>query len=117
MAEWSIAAVLKTVDLQGSVGSNPSLSARKEMRALSSHFFLLFDECISFLQPRDVLSNTLPAKTSNVFIAYLQPRNLLNRTFPVKTSTTFIAFLQLGNVLSNTLPVKTSTVFIASLQP
>ena len=27
MAEWSIAAVLKTVDLQGSGGSNPSLSA------------------------------------------------------------------------------------------
>lgn len=29
MAEWSIAAVLKTVDLQGSGGSNPSLSARQ----------------------------------------------------------------------------------------
>ena len=27
MAEWSIAAVLKTVDLRGSGGSNPSLSA------------------------------------------------------------------------------------------
>ena len=27
MAEWSIAAVLKTVDLQGFGGSNPSLSA------------------------------------------------------------------------------------------
>ncbi len=27
MAEWSIAAVLKTVDLHGSGGSNPSLSA------------------------------------------------------------------------------------------
>ena len=29
MAEWSIAAVLKTVDLKGSGGSNPSLSAKK----------------------------------------------------------------------------------------
>ncbi len=29
LAEWSIAAVLKTVDLRGSGGSNPSLSARK----------------------------------------------------------------------------------------
>ena len=29
MAEWSIAAVLKTVDLNGSGGSNPSLSAKK----------------------------------------------------------------------------------------
>ena len=28
MAEWSIAAVLKTVELRGSGGSNPSLSAR-----------------------------------------------------------------------------------------
>ena len=28
MAEWSIAAVLKTVELQGSGGSNPSLSAQ-----------------------------------------------------------------------------------------
>ena len=30
MAEWSIAAVLKTVDLNGSGGSNPSLSALKK---------------------------------------------------------------------------------------
>ena len=29
MAEWSNAAVLKTVDLNGSGGSNPSLSAKK----------------------------------------------------------------------------------------
>ncbi len=29
MAEWSNAAVLKTVDLHGSGGSNPSLSANK----------------------------------------------------------------------------------------
>ena len=30
MAEWSIAAVLKTVDLRGSGGSNPSLSAQQK---------------------------------------------------------------------------------------
>ena len=30
MAEWSIAAVLKTVELRGSGGSNPSLSAATE---------------------------------------------------------------------------------------
>ena len=30
MAEWSNAAVLKTVDLHGSGGSNPSLSAEHE---------------------------------------------------------------------------------------
>ena len=31
MAEWSIAAVLKTVELRGSGGSNPSLSASGEL--------------------------------------------------------------------------------------
>jgi hypothetical protein len=34
LAEWSIAAVLKTVELQGSGGSNPSLSAAKDTEAL-----------------------------------------------------------------------------------
>ena len=29
MAEWSIAAVLKTVEVRASGGSNPSLSAKK----------------------------------------------------------------------------------------
>ena len=42
MAEWSNAAVLKTVDLRGSGGSNPSLSAKikrsKEMSILSASF-------------------------------------------------------------------------------
>ena len=41
MAEWSNAAVLKTVDLNGSGGSNPSLSAeQKEMASslLERHF-------------------------------------------------------------------------------
>ena len=31
VAEWSIAAVLKTVELRGSGGSNPSLSAKRKM--------------------------------------------------------------------------------------
>ncbi len=31
MAEWSNAAVLKTVDLRGSGGSNPSLSAQNRL--------------------------------------------------------------------------------------
>ena len=33
VAEWSIAAVLKTVDLHGSGGSNPSLSALSTLAA------------------------------------------------------------------------------------
>ena len=41
MAEWSNAAVLKTVDLNGSGGSNPSLSAKKlKLSALRWAFFL-----------------------------------------------------------------------------
>ena len=32
VAEWSIAAVLKTVELRGSGGSNPSLSAENEAK-------------------------------------------------------------------------------------
>ena len=42
VAEWSIAAVLKTVDPQGSGGSNPSLSAIFEVqteRATERWFF------------------------------------------------------------------------------
>ncbi len=40
MAEWSIAAVLKTVELQGSGGSNPSLSASEDCAA--EHQFCRF---------------------------------------------------------------------------
>ena len=42
MAEWSIAAVLKTVELRGSGGSNPSLSAdlMQSRRLRSSVLFL-----------------------------------------------------------------------------
>ena len=38
MAEWSIAAVLKTVELQGSGGSNPSLSAIKGVNQAFARF-------------------------------------------------------------------------------
>ena len=34
MAEWSIAAVLKTVELRGSWGSNPYLSAKQHKKLL-----------------------------------------------------------------------------------
>ena len=45
MAEWSIAAVLKTVVLRGTGGSNPSLSAKKRQVKFSNlfeEFYLLF---------------------------------------------------------------------------
>ena len=40
MAEWSIAAVLKTVDLHGSGGSNPSLSAQEKLELEEFRLFL-----------------------------------------------------------------------------
>jgi hypothetical protein len=44
MAEWSIAAVLKTVEVQASGGSNPSLSAKqKPPKDFSAAFVLQFD--------------------------------------------------------------------------
>ena len=39
VAEWSIAAVLKTVDLRGSGGSNPSLSAKANRMMQVIRFF------------------------------------------------------------------------------
>ena len=36
VVEWSITAVLKTVELKGSGGSNPSLSAKEKENQLSS---------------------------------------------------------------------------------
>jgi hypothetical protein len=42
VVEWSITAVLKTVELQGSGGSNPSLSANKTKTALSLLKWLFF---------------------------------------------------------------------------
>ena len=42
VAEWSIAAVLKTVELRGSGGSNPSLSARSRSKKVSRNRYLLF---------------------------------------------------------------------------
>ena len=42
MAEWSIAAVLKTVDLHGSGGSNPSLSAIKGVNQAFARFTPFF---------------------------------------------------------------------------
>ena len=42
MAEWSIAAVLKTVELRGSGGSNPSLSAKScKSKDLQDFFHLI----------------------------------------------------------------------------
>ena len=49
MAEWSIAAVLKTVEVRASGGSNPSLSANKgvnQIITIFTPFFTPRNECI-----------------------------------------------------------------------
>ena len=53
MAEWSIAAVLKTVELRGSGGSNPSLSAKKKEEPEMAPPFLFFGEDTGPSQPTD----------------------------------------------------------------
>ena len=52
MAEWSIAAVLKTVELRGSGGSNPSLSAKKEEGTRNGSFFSFLEKTQGLLNPR-----------------------------------------------------------------
>jgi hypothetical protein len=47
MAEWSIAAVLKTVEGNTSVGSNPTLSA-KDSYMFSSIDYLLYCSVLEF---------------------------------------------------------------------
>ena len=48
MAEWSIAAVLKTVEVRASGGSNPSLSARQKKKEIPNgvSFFSSILYCI-----------------------------------------------------------------------
>ncbi len=53
MAEWSIAAVLKTAEGHTSGGSNPSLSAHSEWNQLKiSWFHFYFTRCSPRLLPR-----------------------------------------------------------------
>ena len=46
MAEWSIAAVLKTVEVKASGGSNPSLCANKSVIRISNYAFKFFGELL-----------------------------------------------------------------------
>ena len=50
LAEWSNAAVLKTVDLNGSGGSNPSLSAKHKKKSRQVYLNAIF--CLCFATPR-----------------------------------------------------------------
>ena len=59
MAEWSIAAVLKTVEVRASGGSNPSLSATK--RGLQD---VEFQPCRLFFMPRKLHQKNAPNTVS-----------------------------------------------------
>ena len=63
MAEWSIAAVLKTVELRGSGGSNPSLSAIKGVNQAFARF-------TPFFTPKNVKLGVF------VFFKILQKKNV-----------------------------------------
>ena len=79
MAEWSNAAVLKTVDLNGSGGSNPSLSAEKGVTDICSAFF-------NFSSPK------VPQKS--LFFRYLEVSGgmISKMVSPVFIPTTYLSF-------------------------
>ena len=60
LAEWSNAAVLKTVDLNGSGGSNPSLSALKSLQEID------IQSCRLFSYPKSCTKNA-PTPVSTHF--------------------------------------------------
>lgn len=64
VAEWSIAAVLKTADVQASVGSNPTPSAN-----FYSHLVIVQPAASSLLHCRYMLANQ--GDGSSVSIAYM----------------------------------------------
>ena len=71
MAEWSIAAVLKTVELRGSGGSNPSLSAIQQDCCILCNG-LLFYTCVT-------LQINLTATRYKTIMQWLYATALLNR--------------------------------------
>ena len=62
MAEWSIAAVLKTVELRGSGGSNPSLSAQNKKESSRDSFLFFWAILRLFSHP---LTGALISQSSN----------------------------------------------------
>ena len=68
LAEWSNAAVLKTVDLNGSGGSNPSLSALKSLQEID------YQSCRLFSCPKSCTKNApnpVQRKKSVVLHSYI----------------------------------------------
>ena len=70
MAEWSNAPVLKTDELRGSGGSNPSLSATKEKRFFASPFFASFE---GFVQSVAVWQSCLREDSAGALLRNIEP--------------------------------------------
>ena len=80
MAEWSIAAVLKTVELRGSGGSNPSLSAEYQLKrcmviTCSVLYFILVN--VAYFRMRDSIRHL-----NNLFISLIYTLRALKKKFP-----------------------------------
>ncbi len=69
LAEWSNAAVLKTVDLNGSGGSNPSLSAKKRHTRISC-VSLFFVYLLGLHNSRYTIVQTFEQMNANLDKAY-----------------------------------------------
>ena len=67
LAEWSNAAVLKTVDLNGSGGSNPSLSALKSLQVIE------FQSCRLFLCPKSCTKNAPTTVSTHFYGCFSNP--------------------------------------------
>ena len=67
LAEWSNAAVLKTVDLNGSGGSNPSLSAEKSLQVIE------FQSCRLFLCPKSCTKNAPNPVSTHFYGCFSNP--------------------------------------------
>ena len=79
MAEWSIAAVLKTVDPHGSGGSNPSLSAARRKTIRISKLYqasLIF--CFKTLRQSQAISRSRQAKSCRFLAFKFCKKNLQN---------------------------------------
>ena len=94
MAEWSIAAVLKTVELRGSGGSNPSLSAEKKgCKSLVICTLLLYPPAENI-----ILTNLTTQRRSSIIHHHsLQTNKSLYDNHPDSPPHSFLTFTQYSN--------------------
>ena len=94
MAEWSIAAVLKTVELRGSGGSNPSLSATRKDFTEScdlSQLFCIEDGHLQIYLRVPFFNRKVPwqATLGKIFSCNLRSTGIGDRREPIPLTTVF----------------------------